>query len=275
MEFLADVNWCPLIISLLALGCVAGFLAGLLGIGGGLILVPGLYYIFTNLGFPPGNLMHICIGTSLAIIVPTGFSSARAHHKRGAVDTSLLKTMGAGIICGVFIGTLIAGAVSSTFLRYFFTLAFTVLTATMLLNTRDKSLFPAMPKGPLTIGISALIGAIATLIGIGGAVMSVPFMSLCNTPIRKAIGTASALGLFIAIPATLGFIIIGWNAENLPPLSLGYINMAAFLIVIPASVLVAKLGARAAHMIPVQTMRKGFAVFMLIMAAKLWSDLLL
>lgn len=275
MDLLTTTDWVLLLLSILALGCTAGFLAGLLGIGGGIILVPGLYYIFTALGLSSDSLMQVCIGTSLAIIVPTGLSSARSHYKRGAVDIDLVKAMGAGIVIGSIIGSIIADMLSSMTLKYIFATAFVILSIIMMANTRGKTFFPSMPGKPVTMGISTVIGTISSLIGIGGATLNVPFMSVCNVPIHKAIGTASALGLFISVPATLGFILTGWNETGLPPFSLGYVNLPAFLIIIPASVLVAKLGVHVAHIAPVKLMRQVFAFFMVIVAIKLWSDLLL
>lgn len=274
MDLLTTTDWALLLVSILALGCAAGFLAGLLGIGGGIILVPGLYYIFTALGLSSDSLMQVCIGTSLAIIVPTGLSSARAHYKKGAVDLDLVRSMGIGIVAGSLIGTVIADMLSSLTLKYIFASAFVVLSVIMMVNTRGHTIFQTMPPKLLTTGISTFIGAVSALIGIGGATLNVPFMSICNTPIHKAIGTASALGLFISVPAALGFMITGWNETGLPPFSIGYVNIPAFLIIIPASVLVARLGVHAAHIAPVKLMRQIFAVFMVIVAIKLWSDLL-
>lgn len=271
-----DLNgWIILLTSLAALGCLGGFLAGLLGVGGGIVLVPGLFYIFSWLGMPEDHLMHVCVGTSLAIIVPTGFSSARAHHKRGNVDLDLMKKLAIGVVLGVGIGTILADILSSTALQYIFATCILGLAALMVIALRkDIILLPHMPPQPWTSVMGGVIGLVSTLVGIGGATMNVPFMTMCKVPIHKAIGTSSALGLFISIPAALGFMYIGLNEAGRPPYSLGFVNIPAFLLIIPASVVFAKLGAYAAHKASVPLMRKVFAAFLVIVSCKLWSDLL-
>ncbi len=259
---------------LVLIGCVAGFLAGLLGIGGGVVLVPGLYAVFSSLGFEHESLMHLCVGTSLAIIVPTGYSAARSHFKRGSLDKSLLKQIGVGIALGVICGTTIASFLAGDTLKAIFAVAISVLALIMLVDPKRFTLISAMPPQPVPALAGVFIGNISTLIGIGGATLSVPFMTLCKVPIRTAIGTASALGLVISIPATLGFIIIGWPVEGLPPFSFGYVNLAAWLAIIPFSVLVAPLGSKMTHAVPVDLMRKGFAGFMILVSIKMISSLI-
>lgn len=269
------MEWIILLASLVGLGCLGGFLAGLLGVGGGIVLVPGLLYIFHWLGMPEDHLMHVCVGTSLAIIVPTGFSSAFAHHRRGNVDVPNMKAMGIGIVLGVGAGTVLADNLSSQALQYIFAVAIVLLAAIMVISLRkDIVLRPSMPPQPWTSVAGAFTGLVSTLVGIGGATLNVPFMTMCKVPIHKAIGTASALGLFISIPAAIGFIWIGWGEAGRPPYSLGFVNIPAFLVIIPASVLVAKLGAHVAHKASVPLMRKVFAVFLVLVSIKLWSDLL-
>ena len=259
---------------LIILGCFAGFLAGLLGIGGGVVLVPGLYAVFSVLGYEHESLMHLCVGTSLAIIVPTGYSAARSHFKRGSCDMALLKQIGIGIALGVLSGTTIASALEGETLKAIFAVTISILAIIMLIDPKRFTLISHMPKQPVPAIAGFVIGNISTLIGIGGATLSVPFMSLCKTPIRTAIGTASGLGLVISIPAAIGFIIIGWNTEGLPPFSFGFVNVAAWLAIIPFSVLVAPLGSRMTHAVPVDLMRKGFAGFMILVSIKMISSLM-
>jgi uncharacterized membrane protein YfcA len=275
MDTLDLTHWIVLLSALVALGCLGGFLAGLLGVGGGIVLVPGLYHIFTWLGMPTEHLMHVCVGTSLAIIVPTGLSSALAHHKRGNVDVSNMKNLAIGIVIGVGIGTWLADILSSHALQYIFAVVILGLAALMIISLRkDIILSPHMPPQPWTSVAGGVIGLVSTLVGIGGATINVPFMTMCKVPIHKAIGTSSALGIFISIPAALGFMYIGLNEVGRPPYSLGFINVPAFLLIIPSSVLLAKLGAYAAHKASVPMMRQVFAVFLVIVSLKLWGDLL-
>lgn len=268
-------QWFLLVTALIGLGCLGGFLAGLLGVGGGIVLVPGLYYIFTGLGLPAEHMMHVCVGTSLAIIVPTGLSSAMAHHKRGNVDLSLMKNLAMGIVVGVGLGTWLADRLSSDALQYIFAIAVLGLAGLMVVSLRkDIILSKHMPPQPWTSVGGGVVGFVSTLVGIGGATMNVPFMTMCKVPIHKAIGTSSALGLFISVPAALGFMYIGLGEAGRPPYSLGFVNIPAFLLIIPSSVILAKVGAHVAHKASVPMMRKVFAIFLVIVSLKLWSDLL-
>ncbi len=269
MELLSPAQWAMLIAFLLSLGALAGLLAGLLGIGGGLVLVPGLYFGLKALGFESEALMHVAVGTSLAVIVPTGLSSARAHWKRGAVRFDLVKQIGPGILIGVGIGTLIAHHIEKQGMTAFFACALTALAIWMLINPARFSPLQTTPPQPW-MGLSgAVIGIFSSLMGIGGATISVPWMAMCRVPMHTAVGTASALGILIAIPAALGFIVIGWQASGLPPYSLGYINFLAWPLIIPASVLAAPWGAKLAHSVSVDRLRKFFAWFLVIIAAKM------
>ncbi len=261
-----------LIIALAAIGGTAGFLAGLLGIGGGIVLVPGLYYTLTALGYDPEHMMHVAVGTSLAVIVPTGFSSARAHWKRGAVDLELVKKIGIGIVLGVVIGTLVAGQLSGALLKAVFALAIMGLALVMISNPARYSLWDAVPGQPWAGMAGMFIGGLSTLMGIGGATISVPYMSLHKVPIRKAVGTAAALGLVISVPGMIGFILIGRGLDGLPPLSLGYVNFLAWAVIVPFSVGIAPLGAKTAHAMPVGLLRLVFAVFMVVVAIRMLLD---
>lgn len=266
--FEADIlSFC---VALLALGSFAGLLAGLLGVGGGIILVPGLYSVFSyfqkDIAFDPAHLMHICVGTSLAVIVPTGLSSARAHHKKGQVSFNIVRQIGAGIIIGVICGSYIANLLDAHVMKTIFACAVVILSAIMAVNPArmNKGNHAFSTIGNAIAGV--FIGTISTLIGIGGATLSVPYLGFQNIPIHRAVGTASALGLVISIPAAIGFMIIGFDQLNLPPYSIGYVNILAWGCIIPASVLAAPLGAGLAHKISVGKLRIIFAVFMLVVA---------
>lgn len=271
-DFLAHA---PVLVPLLiALGLTAGFMAGLLGIGGGIILVPGLFFLFRTLGYAPDILMHLAVGTSLAIIIPTGISSARAHFKRGAVKTGLLKHIGPGIVLGVAAGTLIAGILTGHQLTFVFAgalLFFAVLMQIPPKVREDASHTIGMIKG--TIG-GLVVGFFSSLMGIGGATLNVPFMTLNGIGIHNAVATASALGPFIAIPGTVGFIVIGWGQAGLPPFSLGYINLPAALLIAPLGVFAAPYGAAAAHKVSVKMLRRIFSLFIIVVAGKMmWEAL--
>lgn len=258
-----------IVITLAGLGALAGFLAGLLGVGGGIVLVPGLYYCFTAFGFPPDIVMHMAVGTSLAVIVPTGLSSARAHQKRGALDTALLYRIGAGILVGVCAGTVIASFMDGQDLKAVFAVTIIGLALIMALNPAARLPSRPEPSLPAHLCAGGGIGTLSTLVGIGGATLSVPYMSIGGVDMRKAIGTASALGLVIAIPGTAGFMLIGTGVDGRPPYSIGYINALAWAVIVPLSVMMAPQGARLAHAVPVRHMRTGFAVFMFLIAAKM------
>lgn len=263
-----------LIIALATLGCVAGVLAGLLGIGGGIVLVPGLLYIFQALGMESESLIHVCVGTSLALIIPNGLMSARSHWKKDAVDMHLVKVIGVGILLGVAIGTVIADNLAGPSLQLVFACAVVVLAVLMIVDPSRFKFFKAMPPNPWPSAAGTVIGAISSLIGIGGGTLSVPFMTLSTVPIHRAIGTASALGVVIAVPATLGFMYIGLGEEGRPPFSLGYVNGLAWLLILPTSLLSVKLGVWLAHKAPVKMMKRIFAVFLVIVAVKMWMDIL-
>lgn len=281
MSILADLtafDIFALIASLLFLGCVGGFLAGLLGVGGGIILVPGLNLIFESVsgtfGFSKADLMHVCVGTSLAIIIPTGLSSALAHRRRGAVDMDIVKRLGFGIVTGVVLATMVANDLSGQALKMIFATAIFFLSLIMMMDHQKWKLGDELPKQPQTSIAGFVIGVLSALIGIGGATLSVPYMSMYGTPIHRAVGSASAMGLVISIPAALGFVYIGLGKEGLPPFSLGYINVLAFLCVIPTSVLMAPVGARVAHKVSVKRLKKFFALFMIIVALNMWRKIL-
>lgn len=260
----------PLLVLMIALSACAGFLAGLLGIGGGLVLVPGLYFIFTTLGYDGAGLMHLAVGTSLAAIIATGTSSARAHWKRGNVSFDLFKKIGVGMVVGVAGGTLIASAVSGIWLQLFFATTLVMLAVLMRLNPEKIKLYEEVPPQPKAGMMGAVIGVICTLMGIGGAALNVPYMTLCNVPIHKAIGTSAALGLLIAIPGAIGFLIIGvGHSVGLPPLTFGYINLIALVVIVPVTVLCAPVGVAVGHKFSTTKLRKVFSIFMIVIAVRM------
>ena len=266
-----------LVISLILLGCLGGFLAGLLGVGGGIVLVPGFYYILSglsdDLGFATSSLMHVSIATSLAVIVPTGLSSALAHKKKGSVDMGLVKQMGAGLAIGVFAATSVANGLSSDTLKMVFATAI-LLFAFMMMANHDKWKFgEEMPKQPVPTMAGVGVGVISALTGIGGATLNVPFMSMYGVKTHRAVGSASAMGVVISIPGVIGYIYNGWGVQDVPPFSLGYVNYLAWICVIPASIMVAPLGAKVAHKVSVKRLKIIFACFMVLVALNMWRKI--
>jgi len=254
------------------LGIFAGLSAGLLGIGGGAILVPGLYYILQHFGYSD-VAMHVAVGTSLATIIFTGTSSALAHHKKGAVDIPMLKKFLPGVVIGVAIGTYLSDLLPTEGLKIIFAGSQLAFGSYMILRTNKTNLVNNLPKQPYLSVFAALNAGLATMMGVGGGVQNVTFMTICNVAIHKAIATAAAIGPFIAAIGAAGFITIGLDSEGLPPYSFGYINLAAFACIIVTSVSFAPLGAKLAHALPVPTLKKAFAIFMLLIAAKMLLEI--
>lgn len=260
----------PLLLPLCSIGLIAGLLAGMMGIGGGIVLVPGLYYSFTALGYDPDIMMHMAVGTSLMIMVPTALSSARAHWQKNAVRTDLVRSIGPGILTGVVIGTGFAAMISGEGLKLFFAIAIAVLAFFMFLEPGRLKLLREMPSAMWRYVAGTVIGTVSCMMGIGGAVMNVPFMRMGQVPIHSAVGTAAALGLFVSIPGVIGFSLIGHGIEGRPPFSLGYAHIPASVIIAPVSVLCAPVGAMLAHWLPVKTMQRVFALFMMIVAVQIF-----
>jgi uncharacterized membrane protein YfcA len=250
------------------LGIFAGILAGLLGIGGGLVIVPILVFTLPPLGIPEVHLMHIALGTSLASIIFTSISSMRSHNKRGAVRWDIFKTITPGIIIGTFLGSLSTSFMNTNFLKAIFVIFLYYVASQMLFGLKPKA-SRQVPgsKGMLTAG--SVIGIFSSLVGIGGGTLSVPFLTMCNVVIHTAIGTAAAIGLPIAIAGTAGYIWTGLGVEGLPPYCIGYVYMPALLGIVSASMLTAPIGVKLAHSLPVDKLKKIFAVLLIIVATRM------
>ena len=251
----------PLVVELLLLGAGAGFLAGMLGVGGGMVLVPFITLLLTLKGFPSELIVKVAIATSLATICFTSLSSVRAHHARGAVRWDIVRRLAPGIVLGSLLGAQIAKALPSALLAGLFAL-FVGFSATQMLRGGKPKPTRQLPTAPGLFGIGSGIGAVSALVGAGGAFMSVPFMTWCNVPIHNAVATSAALGVPIALAGTAGYLIAGWNLHGLPPGTLGYLYLPALLVVSTASVMTAPLGARAAHALDVQQLRRVFALLL-------------
>ncbi|MFO7750354.1 MAG: sulfite exporter TauE/SafE family protein [Desulfobacteraceae bacterium] len=252
----------------LGVGALAGILAGLLGIGGGLVIVPMLTFVFTAQGMAHGVILHVALGTSLATILFTSLSSMRSHHKRGAVVWPVVLRITPGILTGTFLGTWIASMLSTDFLKGFFGFFLLYVAAQMLMGIKPKPTreVPAA-AGIFTAG--SIIGVFSSLVGIGGGTLSVPFLVWCNTRIHKAIGTSAAIGFPIAVAGSLGYMLNGMGTQGLPPLSIGFVNLKALAGIVAASVLTAPMGVRLAHSLPIDKLKRIFAVLLCVVGCKM------
>ena len=249
-------------------GSIAGLIAGLLGVGGGVVIVPMLVFLFTTQGFPPEHIMQLALGTSLGSIMFTSISSFRAHHKRGAVHWDIVKSITPGILIGTFAGSWVAARLSTGFLKGFFVCFLYYVGLQMLLNFKPKP--TRQLPGPVGMsGVGGVIGGVSSLVGIGGGSLSVPFMSWCNVPVHHAIGTSAAIGFPIAVAGTLGYLVNGLGVAGLPAMSLGYLDLPALAGIAMFSMLMAPLGARIAHKLPVLTLKRVFAVFIILIATRM------
>ena len=252
----------------LLVGAFAGVLAGLLGVGGGLIIVPALALVFHQQGVADAVIMHLAIGTSLASIVLTSLSSMFAHHRRGAVHWSAFRGLTPGIVIGALAGAAVADRMPSHALRVFFGVFVLAVAAQIAFNLM-ASPHRQLPGKPGLAAAGGVIGAVSSIVGIGGGSLTVPFLVWCNLNIRQAVATSSACGFPIAVAGATGFVLAGWNTSGLPPYSSGYLYWPAQLGIAFASVAFAPLGARLAHTLPTGFLRKVFAVFLAVIGVRM------
>jgi uncharacterized membrane protein YfcA len=263
------------ILALLATGVVAGLLAGLLGVGGGIVIVPVLFLLLPLLGVDASVLMHVAIGTSLATIIPTSIMSARAHHSRDGIDLYLIKSWGPSIFVGVIVGGYIGSIVKGEILTLIFAIVAILVAINMVFRKEGMTISDALPMGKIRYVIAFIIGSFSVIMGIGGGTLSVPILTALNYPIKRAVGTASAIGLIIAIPGTLSFILSGIGQANLPPGNVGYSNLYAFALIVPATMYMAPVGAKLAHSINSDSLRKVFAIFLFLTSMRMFYSYLL
>ncbi len=261
-------RWVTLLLPNLLVGSIAGVLAGLLGVGGGLVIVPMLVFILPTQGVPHDSLMHLALGTSMASILFTSVSSFMAHHRRGAVRWDIVRRIVVGILIGTFLGAQVVSLLSTDFLKAFFVIFAYYVAVQMLANYKPKP-SRQLPSRAGLLGAGGVIGLVSSFVGIGGGSLSVPFMVWCNIPMHTAIGTSAAIGFPIAVAGTAGYVVSGLAASNLPPLCLGYLYLPALIGIVGASVLTAPLGARLAHRLPVAGLKKVFAVLLIVMGTRL------
>jgi len=254
----------------LGIGALVGFAAGLLGIGGGVVMVPLLVLVFTAQGLPPDHVLHVALGTAMAAMVFTSVASMRAHHAHGAVDWRIARAMSPGILAGSFAAALLAGLIPTRPLALLFT-ALVFYAATQILLDLKPSSTRELPGTGGIFAAGAVIGAVSSLLAAGGAFLTIPFLAWCKVPLRRAIGTAAANGFPIAVAGTVGYMLHGVRVPGLPAPSIGYVYLPALAVVVVTSMLAAPLGARLAHRLPITQLRTlfalllyGFAVRMLI-----------
>ncbi|PLX44695.1 MAG: hypothetical protein C0605_02075 [Hyphomicrobiales bacterium] len=264
----------PLAAALLGAGLIAGVIAGVFGVGGGAVLVPVFYQLFAYLGVDESVRMHLCVGTSLGIIVPTSIRSFRGHLARGAVDMDMLRSIALPVLAGVGLGSVLAAFVPAGGLKGVFALVALLIGLKMLLGRAEWRLGDDLPRQPVLGLIGVAIGTLSTLMGIGGGVFGNSLMTLYNRPIHQAVATSSGLGVLISIPGVLGFIAAGWGADGLPPLSLGYVSLIGVALVIPTSVLAAPIGVRIAHAISRRRLEIAFALFLFVVSARFFIAML-
>lgn len=256
----------------LGVGAFSGLLAGLLGVGGGLVIVPMLTFIFASQQMPASYILHLALGTSLASIMFTSVSSLRAHHGRGAVNWQVFRSITPGILLGTLAGSWVAAQLSTRFLKGFFVVFLYYIALQMLLNVKPK---PArqLPGAGGMLGVGGVIGGVSSLVGIGGGSMSVPFLLWCNVSLHNAIGTSAAIGFPIALAGAVGYVANGLSVGALPSHSLGFVYLPALAGVAVISIFTAPVGARLAHILPVPLLKKCFAFFLVVMGTKMLSGI--
>ena len=258
----------PLLIAQLALlGICTGFLAGLLGIGGGMLMVPFISAILSGRGLDAGLTVKMAIATSMATIIFTSVSSVRAHHRRGAVRWDIVKSLAPGIVLGAMVASLGVFSVLKGHMLALIFAVFVGFSATQMFLDRKPAPSRQIPGAPGLLGAGGVIGFLSGLVGAGGGFVSVPFMTWCNVAIHNAVATSAALGFPIALANVIGYIVSGQSAEGLPPYSIGYLWVPALVVIASCSVLTAPLGARAAHALPVKKLKRAFATILYLLAA--------
>ncbi len=264
-----------LVAAIVIAGTLTGIFAGLLGIGGAAISVPVMYEVFKALGVADEIRMQLCVGTALALIVPTSIRSYFAHRAKGAVDDDILKIWALPIIGGVAIGAFIAYFASATFFKLLFVVFASLMALKLLFGRESWRIANKLPGTGLTAAVGLAIGVISALMGIGGGAYSVMFLTLYGVSIHRAVATSSGVGVLISLPGIVGYMIAGWPQQALmPPLSVGYVSFLAVLLFAPTSVLAAPYGAKLAHSWPRRRLEVAFAIFLLIVAVRFFASLM-
>ncbi|MEZ5970884.1 MAG: sulfite exporter TauE/SafE family protein [Hyphomonadaceae bacterium] len=257
---------------LVVAGLAAGFVGGLFGIGGGIVIVPTLYFVFTALGVDEAVRMHVAVGTSLSTIIVTSWRSLAAHTKAGAVDFTVLRAWTPWISLGALAGAAVAGIVNTEVLLVIFGGGLLLIAAQMGLANPNWRLFAELPGGLPRALIAGVLGLLSAMMGIGGGALGVTVMTLCGRPIHQAVATASGFGAAIAIPAALGYAFVGFGREGLPPWSVGFVNLAGFVFLALLTMTTAPIGARLAHRLPQHTLKRTFALVLAVLALNMLRE---
>lgn len=260
--------------ALLVTGLVAGVLAGLLGVGGGIVIVPVLYHLFTLLGVDESVRMHAAVGTSLATIIPTSILSSRAHRQRGSLDMALIQRLMPSVIVGVIVGSVASRFLSGASLTAVFACMALLVALNMAFKRDGFALRDGLPGPVGTALLGSGIGGVSTLMGIGGGTLSVPILNALRVPMHTAVGTGAMLGMVISVPGALAFVLNGLDVPLRPPLSLGYVNLLGMALIVPATMATTGWGATLAHRIDAKRLRQVFAAFLALTAARMFYGLL-
>ena len=264
------LEWLPLVVALAGAGIVAGVLAGLFGVGGGIVVVPALDFALTAAGVSPAVALHVAVATSMAIIVPTGFASARGHARKGSIDYGVIRSWALPIALGALLGAVLASRVQGRTLALVFGTVAALAAVRMLLPLEGRMLRQSVPGGAGGALLPGAIGTVSAMMGIGGGTLSVPALTFCGVPVHRAVGTAALLGLLIAIPGTLGYLFAKLPpGEVLPPFTVGYVNLAGFGVISPLSWLSAPLGVALAHRLDRRKLSAAFGLFLLLVAGRM------
>ncbi|MBK1634584.1 sulfite exporter TauE/SafE family protein [Rhodovulum adriaticum] len=259
----------PMLGLLLAIGALAGVIAGLLGVGGGIILVPAFFYVFSGLGYDSPQLMQVCLATSLATIMVTSVRSLLSHNRKGAVDWDILRTWAPGIAIGAVIGVLVAAALRSVVLQGIFGVLGMTVGLYLALGRAHWRLGADMPGGPVRAVLSPVVGFLSVLMGIGGGSFGVPLMTLYGRPIHRAVATAAGFGVLIAVPSVIAFLMVDIPPAGRPPLTFGAVNLPAFAVIIAMTLITAPLGVKLAHAMDPKPLKRVFALFIIVVAGNM------
>jgi len=259
----------PIVLALIVTGICAGILAGLLGVGGGIVIVPVLYFLLQGFGVSPESAMTIATATSLATIVPTAISSIRAHHKKGNIDVELLKYWSVFILMAAVVGSLLASSVRGTALTMMFGIIAILVSLNMLLRSGSPALFQQLPGKLGQFFMAWAVGGLSVMIGIGGGTIGVPLLNAFNFPAHRAVGTAAAFGLLIALPGVITLILVGTTPPDAPIGTWRLINLPAFFLIIPLTILFAPVGVKIGSILNQQQLKKAFAIALAITGGRM------